>query len=436
MSLQLSDGDRVIIVGGGPAGCFAGLHLQALARQKGLTLDILLFEPRDFALAGPGGCNRCAGILSSRLVRGLKLLQTSLPPKVIQAEIHAYRLDVGREVICIDQPDSERTIISVYRAGGPRLGEPPYTRGFDGFLLDLVCRRGATRVRDRVQKITWEGRPVAHTREKAYEADFLVLATGVNSRPPLDAAYGYQAPETTRMVQDEFLAPPDWPEDKVHVYFKGPPGLKFGAFIPKGRYVNVSLLGKGLRLGAIRDFLAENGLDERLFPAGSHLCGCTPRIAVGPARHYYGDRWVAVGDAAVARLYKDGIGSSFFTSQAAMETAMNVGISRRAFDRRYRPYCRRIHRDNQYGRLLFALWGMTMHAPALLRAWMQAVRMESALPSAKRIHIRILWGMLTGDDSYRTLFWLSLTPSSFVNLARGLKRSLGDDHESIIGATD
>ena len=101
-----------------------------------------------------------------------------------------------------------------------------------------------------------------------------------------------------------------------------------------------------------------------LLPAGYvSLCGCTPRIAVRPARRYFGARWVAVGDAAVTRLYKDGIGSAFFTAQCAMQTAVEQGISHQAFQKTYGPFCRSVATDNLYGRMLFRLWSFTLHTP-------------------------------------------------------------------------
>jgi len=96
----------------------------------------------------------------------------------------------------------------------------------------------------------------------------------------------------------------------------------FGALIPKGPYLTVSLLGDGLRLDSVNEFADIHGLDHAFLPPSGGLCGCTPRIAVGAARHYYGSRWVAVGDAAITRLYKDGIGAAFNTSRVAMQTAV------------------------------------------------------------------------------------------------------------------
>lgn len=408
MGLKLRDGDRVCIVGGGPAGSFAAVHLLRLARQKGLQLEVLIFEPRDYTKPGPGGCNRCAGILSSRLVRALDKIGLSLPEAVIQADLHAYAAHLDGEVVRIEQPDPERRIVSVYRGSGPRLiqGEP--LASFDGFLLAQACQMGAQHIPNRVRKVAWEGRPVVFTARERYPADLVVVATGVNSRAPVDKTFGYQIPETEIMAQDEMLRPPNWPKDTVSAFFQEPPGLVFGALIPKGDYLNISLLGKGLNINTISSFIEAQGLDEEDIYLGDSLCGCTPRIAVRASRRYFGDRWVAVGDAAVTRLYKDGVGSAFFTAQRAMRSALEHGIEEHDFRKGYAPLCRRVGRDNRYGRLLFRMWHLTLERPRILQAWKDTLRREAGMPPGKRVHTRALWGMFTGDEPYRDLFWLSM----------------------------
>lgn len=423
MSLNLSDGDRVCIVGGGPAGSFAALHLLHLIQERGLRLEVMIFEPRDFSRPGPGGCNQCAGILSSRLLRGLNSLGISLPEEVIQAEVNAYAVHLEGEPLRIEQPDPSRSVVSIYRGGGPRLiqGEP--SASFDSFLLSEACARGAQHIPWRVRKVTWEERPVVHTARDHYPADLLVLATGINSRAPLDPTFGYRPPKTEVMAQDEFLRPPDWPPDQISAFFKEPSGLVFGAIIPKGRYLNISLLGRDMTRDAISDFIVAQGLSSFLPPPPGSLCGCTPRIAVRLARRYYGKRWIAIGDAAVSRLYKDGIGSAFTTAQKAMEAVVRVGISRHAFRKAYAPFCRQIARDNVYGRILFRLWFFTLRIPLLTHGWVRAIQMENESPPESPIHGRVLWGMFTGDEPYRDIFRLSLSPQGLATLWRGIRRN-------------
>ncbi len=424
MGLPLSDGDQVCIVGGGPAGSFAALHLLRLARQEGLRLKVLIFEPRDFTQPGPGGCNRCAGILSTRLLRGLDSLGLTLPPEVIQAKIQTYTAHVNDKTVRIEQPDPQSRIVSVYRGGGPRLLEGDPLSSFDNFLLQKAVSRGAAHIPAHVRKVTGGGRPMVHTARASFPAALLVLATGANSRSPLAPEFGYRPPQTAVMAQDEFLRPDTWPENQVSAFFRKPSGLIFGAMIPKGRYLNVSLLGKGLSRDAVEDFIQVQGLNEALASTPARLCGCTPRIAVGAARRFFGTRWVAVGDASVTRLYKDGVGSAFYTAQTAMQSALGRGVSRRDFQAGYAPYCRSVAMDNLYGRLLYKLWEVTLRSPRLSKAWRLTIQQEAAAPPADRVYLNNLWGMFTGDAQYRELFWRFCSPPALVRFLRNLPFSI------------
>jgi flavin-dependent dehydrogenase len=422
MTTTLRNGSRVCIIGGGPAGSFAALHLLRLAESRGLTLDVLVFEPRDFHRRGPAGCNRCAGILSSGLLTGLAGLGLRLPPEVIQAYIRAYAVHLDGEVYPIEAPSSDSEIVSVYRGGGPRLGSTEPVASFDGFLLDQACARGVRLVAERVRRVRWEGTPVVHTGSQAIPADLVVLATGVNARPPLDSAFGYTLPRTDVMAQDEMRRPADWPNDIVRTYFRQPRGLMFGALIPKGEYLNISLLGSELTADAVAEFLEAQGLSPALSVSPGSLCGCTPRIAVRPARVSFGDRWVAVGDAAVTRLYKDGIGSAYTTAMAAMETAVEYGVGSADFRSHYAPVCRRMARDNLYGHWLFRLWLRVLTMPRLLDAWKTSLREEAGAVGPARTHMRILWGMFTGEEAYGVLLRLALSPASLRSIGRAFWR--------------
>ena len=220
------------------------------------------------------------------------------------------------------------------------------------------------------------------------------------------------------MAQDEVQRPSDWPNDVVRTYFRYPRGLVFGALIPKGEYLNISLLGDGLTPDAVADFLEAQGLAPSLAPPQGSLCGCTPRIAVQPAQRIFGDRWVAVGDAAVTRLYKDGIGSALATAEAAMKAAVLRGIGADDFRRFYAPVCRRIAQDNLYGKWLVRLWSRALTTPPALRAWKRILGEEARGSERHRTQMRILWGMLTGDEPYRALLRLALSPRSLGGLTK------------------
>lgn len=421
--MRLGNGSRVIIVGGGPAGSFAALHLLRFAAEAGLRLEVIVLEARNLDRPGPGGCNKCAGILSSTLIHSLEVLGLCLPPELIQAELHAYILHLRSAELVIHRPDPTRRIVSVYRGGGPRLGDPPYPCSFDGWLLRQVQARGAAVRRARVQTIRPGARPIVVTAHECLEADLVILATGVNSRAPLDPAWRYRPPRTEVMAQDEMPLPDGLLNTGVHIFFDHPPGLIFGGLVPKGRYMNISLLGRGLSPDAVVDFLEGHGL-AALFPGSIPLlCGCTPRIAVSPAAGFYADRLVVVGDAAVTRLYKDGIGAAFRTAEAAARTAVQRGVSQRDFAVGYAPVCQDIAIDNRYGRCLFRLWEWARHWPFLSEAWRCAVLAEAGLPPAAHVHTRVLWGMFTGDESYRRIVRLLISRPSLRALWLGVQRA-------------
>lgn len=423
MSLGLVRGDRVCIIGGGPAGSFAALHLLRHVEERDLDLEVLIFEPRDYSRPGPGGCNKCAGILSSRLMQGLHSLDLSLPHNVIQSVVQSYAVHLDGETLRLTNPDPGKQIVSIYRGAGPRMltGEP--VASFDQFLLNHAVDRGARHIPSRVRSVTYEDRPMVQTARESFQADLIVLASGVNSRAPLGDDFGYQPPETAVMAQDEFLLPQGWPADQVSAHFDKPAGLIFGALIPKGKYMNVSLLGRNLSTDAVSDFIEAQAMSYHLHSTVGSLCGCTPRIAVGTSKKYFGRRWVAVGDAAVSRLYKDGIGSAFFSAKRAIDVALQKGISANAFRRHYAPFCRNVAADNRYGRYLFRIWALTYRNRLLRRVWRHAIQAEAGWPSDRRVHIRILWGMLTGDDPYRELFKLSISPLAMLGLLNGLRIS-------------
>ena len=150
MGIRLRNGDRICIVGGGPAGSLAAMQLLKLAEEYGLDLDVLVFEPHDACTPGPRGCKGCAGILSADTVHNLQSLGLEVPPEVVQSELRSYVVHVqpalpagtGGQVTSIDQPNPARRILSVFRGAGPRLQRTGSVAGFDGYLLAQAVNRG------------------------------------------------------------------------------------------------------------------------------------------------------------------------------------------------------------------------------------------------------------------------------------------------------
>ncbi len=423
--MQLINGSRIVIVGGGPAGSFTALHLLNLSAEAHLDLEVTLIEARDFNRPGIGSCNKCAGILSSNLVQSMGRLGLTLPAEVIQAVIDTYILHFDDIQLPLHALDTSRPIVSVYRGRGPRLASQPLPPSFDGWLLHQAEERGACIKRMRVQKIRRGSRPTVVTAQGDFEADLVIMASGVNTRATLEAAWGYRPPRTEIMAQNEIPLPAGMLEKSVHIFFENPAGLVFGALIPKGRYANLSLLGHGLPQDAINQFLDAHGL-KALIPMGMPLlCGCSPNVTVSLARGYFADRMVVVGDAAVTKLYKDGIGAAFITAEAAARTAIQSGISRQDFSAGYQSVCLRIAADNTYGWLLFRLWSVIFNTPFLRKAWIQLILDEVNQLADNPVHSRVLWGVFTGDEAYRLLFWMSFSLPAMRNLLQASLRNRG-----------
>ena len=423
--LHLSPGSRVAIVGGGPAASFAALHLLRLAGQLALPIAVTIFERKDFSRRGPAGCNKCAGILSVHATRGIQELGLQIPEHLVLARLEGYTLHMAGHAIEIARPQPNRTILSVYRGGGPLRGDLPPDVSFDAWLLAAACAAGATLVAANVRKLIAGPLMDVVTDNGRESFDMVMLATGINAAPPATEGFDYTPPKTEVMAQDELaLRTPLSASQRrrAHVYVGQQAGLIFGALIPKGDYLNLSLLGHDLSGDPVKAFLARPDCGWLGEAQAGRMCGCRPRIAVAPAPRPFADRFVAVGDAAVTRLYKDGIGSAYLTAGRAAWTALREGIAARAFAAGYAPLCRAIARDNRIGQWLFAPWEgrQTPLYHLWERGWARLLLAEEALPIQQRRGHLALWNMLTGDDSYSSITRSALHPRILGALAAGL----------------
>jgi flavin-dependent dehydrogenase len=419
--MRLQDDSRVCIIGGGPAGCFSAIHLLDRARASGIRLQVRIYDPRFVREAlGAPSCKGCAGIVSANALEAMESIGLKIPRCVIQETIDEYRVHILGQIIRLPQPKPGRRILSVYRGRGPRAHRGKPIKSLDSFLLDEARRRGAEYVPETVRSVGWQEVPVVHAETETFPADLVVVANGVNTRPVLEPFFGYAPPPTEAMAQDEIPKPKDWPAHTVAAFFGEPRGLMFGVLVPKKDYLNVSLMGHGMGPDPIREFFQAQAEAVGGYLPGppERCCGCGPRVPQQAARRFFGDRWVAVGDAAVTRLYKDGQLSSFLTARQAMETALESGISAADFEAGYAPVARRIEGDNRYGEILFRISTMIIKNPRLMAAFLFSLRVDERRPPEKKILARLIWGMLTGDESYRDLFRMSFRPRDLALLGR------------------
>ena len=418
--MQLQDGARIGVIGGGPAGSFTSYFLYEMAERVDIHLNIDIYEPQDFARPGPGGCNHCGGIISESLVQMLATEGINIPASVVQRGLDSYVVHTEVDNVRISTPLNEKRIATMHRGSGPIGSEPGAHESFDSFLLNLAKERGAHHILSRVKAIRLEdGRPVVTPKkgeEKTY--DLLVGAVGVNYNGLKlfeDLGFNLEKPKTTKTHVCEFHLGSDQIQEylgnSMHVFLLDSPGVEFAALIPKGEYVTFCMLGDHIDQQVATEFITTPVVAQCLPPdcdLQKPACKCFPQINIGQARNFFTDRIVLIGDCGTSRLYKDGIGAAYRAAKACAITAVFQGVGHTDFERFYWPACQRIERDNGIGKAMFFSVKLFQRLAFLRSAVLKMTRHEQ---TSKRRHpamSSILWDMFTGSSPYRDIFLRSL----------------------------
>jgi CRP-like cAMP-binding protein/flavin-dependent dehydrogenase len=427
---RLENGSRVAVIGGGPAGSFFSYFLLGMAERIGLKIQVDIYEPRDFDIPGPTGCNMCGGVLYESLVQSLAVEGINLPETVVRRGVEHNMLHLDMSSVCIQTPRREKRIATTFRGIGPR-GLMDFSReGLDSFLLKLAEKKGARHIRGRVEEVGHitqsdqnERVRIRIPREQFQIYDLVAVTTGVNTavlKLFLEMDFGYQPPRTAKLlVREYYLGEKEVSEclgSAFHAFLLDIPGLDYGAIIPKGDYVTVCLLSshKDLHPETMDNFLKHPSVKSLLppdFPVEHFACGCGPRINIMGSAQPFGDRIVFIGDCGVSRLYKDGLGAAYRTAKAAARTAIFQGISAKDFKRYYLPFCRKMENDNRIGQLLFMVIGQINKRQFVRRAVLRMVsREQEGKASIESGMSMVIWDMLTGGAPYKEVLLRALSP--------------------------
>ena len=362
---RLTDGSRMGVVGGGPAGSFFSFFLLTTAERLGMKLEVDLYEYRDFGNPAPQGCNMCGGIISESLVQILAAEGINLPPSVIQRGIDSYVLHMDVGSVRIETPTHEKRIGAMHRGPGP--SDVKTTRWEASTATSRAWPWTRERIRrERMDRITGYGdRPgIAQVRR----GDQDLRSRGGRGRSQLlrpellaETAIGYRAPRTTKTFIREYFLGKETINACWEFHARLPPqhspaGVR--RVHPQGGVRHRLPPGRRHRQRAGGPLHGRPGGEVGLpvdFPIEERSCQCSPRINVAGAIRPFADRILVIGDAGVTRLYKDGIGAAYRTAKAAATTAVLHGVSAAAFERHYWPTCRAILGDNRIGKLTFAV---------------------------------------------------------------------------------
>ncbi len=348
----LQDGSHVVIIGGGPGGVGAALALDKLARQMGRQVAITLFEGKVFE--GERHFNQCAGVLSPPID---KILQDSLgvpfPSHLIQREITGYILHSDRRAILLEKDDPPA--YSVRRIQ------------FDHYLLEQARLRGIQVINSRVTDLEFHpDRVMVYSESGNSEADAVVGAFGLDegTAAAFERATPYRAPRFLTAIVTKLHPGKDVMTafgNHIHAYLPSTRGIEFGAVTPKGNHLTMNIAGEKVDTHHMDLFLASDAV-QSVVPCMS--CGLGEndlayfkgRFPISVARHFSGDRYVIVGDAAgLMRPFKGkGVNSALLTGTWAAQTMLQDGISAQAF-RRYHGACCVITDDMLYGKTIRAL---------------------------------------------------------------------------------
>ncbi len=421
-NLKLNDGDRVAVIGCGPAGSFFSFFLLELAERAGLDVSVDIYDSKDFSKCGPAGCNHCGGIVSESLVQILAAEGINIPTDVAQKGIDSYVLHMDVGSVEIKTSVQEKRIASMFRGAGP-LGSKDIKYGsFDRYLQELAMNKGARLITDRVKSIGFDiDLPLVNTSEGPSETyNLLVGAVGVNTSALklfTGLEFGYQQPQTTKTFICEFFLGIETVKkyfgNSMHVFLLNIPRLEFAALVPKGSNVTMVLLGKEIDRGLVHSLLDTPEV-KRCFPPDwdnkSWLCQCFPKINIKSAIKPYTDRVVLIGDCATTKLYKNGIGAAYYTAKAAATTAVFKGISDADFHKHYWPACKTISNDNKIGGVVFTFTRVIQRLRFVRRG---VLRMTSGEQQKKGLCPRmsmVLWDTFTGSTPYRNILLRAIYP--------------------------
>jgi flavin-dependent dehydrogenase len=405
----LQDGGHVVIIGGGPGGVACAIALSRLAQSLGREIQVTLYEGKTFAREQHH--NQCVGVVSPPLRRILEdELRIAFPWQLVQRRITAYVLHGERRSLALtDNSD-----------------EPSYALRrvtFDAYLLEQAEAAGAQIIHSRVTDVEIDSdRVIVYSESDNRRADVLVGAFGLDTGTAavLSRATPYRAPRFLDSIVTKIHPPGDYPEiapapagkipsGRIHVFLPATPHIEFGAISPKGNHLTVNIAGRRVTAawmdyflqGPAHQLLASADCDRPRNPNDFHYF--KGRFPISVARHFYGDRYVTIGDAAgLVRAFKGkGINSACLTGLWAARTIMTAGISASAFERSYIPACQEILCDIPYGHLV----RQVVINASRLRLVDTGLALAEDHPALRQA----LFDAVSGHQPYRRIIWKLLS---------------------------
>ena len=422
----IKDGSKIAIIGGGPAGSFFAYFALKNAKQKGIKIDITIFEGKNFCQKGPRGCNMCPGVISEKLYVELRENNLLPPERCVQKEVKGYYFHTHDGCVEVQNPNpsADKKILTVFRGDGPMFSEESESKSFDNFLLRQVQSMGASISTDIVSNVILPSNKKEQVKIyfgkqgswRIMNADLVVGAFGLNTgmlEKTKRLGFGYVPPRTVRACQAEIYVGGrngnKYQDNRIHVFSLGIKPITYASFTPRGDYITVTLVGKNdLNKDHLIEFL-NHPVVRRTFPEEGwtlpkNYCICFPKINITQAKRLFADRFVVIGSAGISRYYKHGIESAFVSSRIAANSAFESGVSESAFrNGYYKPVMKLFGSDNLYGRLVFGLNDYITSRRRISAGYFSFLKSDKKLPVAK-MQLEFIWNMFTGSIPFKKLF--------------------------------
>lgn len=342
----LSNHSVVVIIGGGPAGAACAIALKKLARGRGISPRIVVYEGKIFEKKSY--YNQCLGVLSPPLDKIMTDdLGLPFPYHLVQRQIDGY----------VIHTDTTELLL----AGEHQPSYACRRVEFDDYLFQQVKELGIEVYQARVTEIEISSeRVMVFTEVNNIRADVVVGAFGLDEglARVFEWRTPYRQPHFLYSVVTK-IHPGDEAIKKfgnyIHAFLlSAAKGVEFGAITPKGNHLSLNIAGKKIQAESMENFLNLPQVRKTLPPTAlaliPELYYFKGKFPTSPGRGIIGDRYVMIGDAAgLNRPFKGkGINSALITGINAARVMVEHGISRKAFTK-YLEYCQELRADIPYG---------------------------------------------------------------------------------------
>ncbi|MHB1126392.1 MAG: hypothetical protein ACYC2T_05460 [Bacillota bacterium] len=365
----VTSGESIGIIGGGVAGIALARQLLLQASLSGTDIRVKLFNSHN--------CNYCGGLITYRAAQVLRQLYGWEIDQDLVIDRLEGCLYVNREGTI--PVKFQETLFSTFRVD--KFGFP----GFDTFLrrrlldglsispesLEVHEPSVVTGVACPQRTLGHKGKIYYHkgdTNERVEEIDLLAVATGLRS---IDGAV-----TGTLRIQAGYVPPPMLEasvaeldlgdvQHRLNHQLLVAHGILTGcavAVIPKGpRWLTVVSLGRSMTTEDLEELFGYPAIIKLTGVSRPHeklRCGhiCPARVHTGPARRFYGDGWIALGDlTGYGRVLKDGYYASLMGAYFAGVTFFKYGTNRETLRRYYQWPLARLGDNNRIGMWLYRL---------------------------------------------------------------------------------